>query len=64
MQNNNDKLSNAFKQGYACALVCIIQGHGISTEVKEAYRAGLPPLSELKGIIDDYDYEILKKHFK
>lgn len=54
-----------FVKGYACALVCIIQGHGISTEVEDAYKAGLPtPVSELKGRIDEFDYSILKKHFK
>lgn len=53
-----------FVKGYACALVCIIQGHGISTEVEDAYKAGLKPIKQLKGIIDDFDYSILKKHFK
>lgn len=54
-----------FVKGYACALVCIIQGHGISTEVEDAYKAGLPtPVSNLKGRIDEFDYSILKKHFK
>lgn len=53
-----------FVKGYACALVCIIQGHGISTEVEDAYKAGLKPINQLKGIIDEFDYSILKKHFK
>lgn len=56
--------SHSFQQGYANALACIIQGHGISTLVEEAYKAGLPRLRELKDIIEPYDYEILKKHFK
>lgn len=51
-----------FVQGYACAVSCIVQGHGINTAVREALEAcGLTTMKKLKdaGVVE-YDLEILK----
>jgi hypothetical protein len=56
---------DAFIRGYACCVACIIKGHGISTEVNEAFNAGIGSLQRcVDANCDEYDIEILKKHFK
>lgn len=55
-----------FSQGYACAVACIISGHGEGTETREALEAGgLTSLKKLKAAgIDPYDIAILKPTVK
>jgi hypothetical protein len=55
-----------FQQGYACAVACIISGHGEGTETREALVAGgLGSLKQLKEAgIDPYDIKILMPTIK
>jgi len=55
-----------FLQGYACAVACIISGHGEGTETREALQAGgLTTLKKLKDAgIDPYDVKILAPTIK
>jgi hypothetical protein len=50
-----------FLQGYACAVACIVKGHGDSTETREALiSAGLTSRKKLQAAgIEEYDYKIL-----
>jgi hypothetical protein len=58
-------IKNTFIQGYACCLATIIQSHGISTEVREAFKSGIGTLEVcVKANIDQYDLDILKAHFE
>ncbi len=51
-----------FDKGYACAIACIVKGHGAGTEVSEALQAnGLTSVKILKDRgVDEYDIEVLK----
>lgn len=51
-----------FEQGYACAVACIIKGHGEDTSTREALEAGgLTSMGKLlEAKVDPYDIEILK----
>lgn len=58
---------SAFTQGYIAAISCFIKGHGMGTEVRETYRAGIgkSTLKQLKANgVDEYDLQILKEHWK
>lgn len=50
-----------FLRGYACAVACIVKGHGSGTETSEALvAAGLTSRRKLQAAgIEDYDYQIL-----
>lgn len=56
----------SFSQGYACALVSMIVGHGLETPIVEAWRANFgrhqTPESLKKMGIDVYDIEIITPH--
>ena len=59
--------SNAFNQGYVCAVAALItmQG-GVETAAKELFKAGVgnATIDELKGMgIDDYDLSIIKQYW-
>ncbi len=55
-------------QGFVCAIVILIQLDGlVTTQTKEAFRAGLGNIS-LLGLaqcgVDVHDLKLLKKHWK
>lgn len=67
MANNKTPLTEhqkGFVQGYVCAITATIKSHGISTEVRETFQAGVPnSISELKRHgVDEYDIEVLLQH--
>jgi hypothetical protein len=62
------KKDSEFKQGYACAVVTLIQlERGVETQTRELFRAGFGSynLEALKSAgIDEFDLSILKKYRK
>lgn len=59
-------MTEDFVEGYACALSCIVKGHGVDTAVVEALVAmGLTAIRKLREAgVDDYDIEILRPAVK
>lgn len=55
-----------FVQGYACAIACIVSGHGTSTETNEALVAcGIRSVKHLRAArVDERDIEILRSSVK
>jgi hypothetical protein len=55
-------MTKSFDQGYACAVSCIVAGHGDGTEVREALKAnGMTSVAALKrSDVSEYDIRILK----
>lgn len=66
MKDKQQQGKDGFVQGYVACVVAIINGHGIGTEVIEAYRCGVGSMSfqELKKSgVDEYDLFTIKKHW-
>jgi hypothetical protein len=54
-----------FVCGYACAVANYIRMHGCDTPIEEVWRDGVGSLERAtKAKVDEFDMEILKKHFK
>lgn len=68
----DNKIKNAntskawFIQGYACAVATLIRLNGFNdTNSDELFRAGIGSIAECKKAnVDEYDLEILQKHYK
>lgn len=55
--------AKAFNQGYACAISCIVKGHGEDTGTREALEAnGIETFAKAKAAgVDEYDLNVLFK---
>lgn len=67
-KTGNTNFTKEFSQGYACALVCMINSHGIETPISEAWRANFGSKQTMQSLkkldIHEYDLETIKIHLK
>ena len=56
-----------FQLGYICALTGLIQAHGMSSPIAEAFRNGIIVSLSLDTLLsmgmDEYDAELLRPHW-
>lgn len=63
--NEYTEWQKGFAQGFCCAVAGAIEGHGMSTEIKDLWRSNSYSMEEMEALgIEEYDFATLKEHWE